>query len=275
VALAALRDYLNHWWQIPLFLLYGGGWLIGGAYLTRRALGRYTDLPRSRRRLARCAGLNILSTGAGLVGGAIIAVFFVALVQRAGARVLMLGAVVVGVPAMLGMALAVGVNMLRLPVRTAWRVVLTTTGPLVVLLVAVSAGALVPAWFIRQNQVQCDRCKRHLYDILQALEMHAGGGTQAQSLKVLTYRGLIDPRVLTCPAKPGVDVGYLYAPAPASPGRTYSERIRVCDRRGNHGGVRMVLFTDGRVADVSESDLAKLLKKPENEAMARLVQADR
>lgn len=271
--LAAWTNYLFVW-QLPMFGAFAAVWLIGGPYLTRRALGRYADLPRSKRRMGRCAQLNFLATGTGLAALVIVAGFFVILGSKLGSRLLSIAGALPGLLAMMAMSWAVALSMLALRAKTVLRITAATTGPMVALLVAVGAGAFVPAWFARQAEVQRLTCRRNLHEIRVGLQLYATRGEQAPSLKALAESKLIQAEYLTCPAEPELDIGYLYLPAEAAQRGQHSRTVRVCDRHASHGSKRLVLFTDGRIELVGGREFEQLLRLPENEALAKLVAAE-
>jgi hypothetical protein len=245
--LAAMRDYF-FLWQLPAFGAFAAAWLIGGPYLTRRALERYTG-------------------------------FFV--VRAKKSNIWWLTGAVLGLPVMLVMSWAVVSVVLNLPAKTLLRVALSTTGPLTLLLLLVAVAAFAPARFVRQAQLARQRCRINLQFIDGALGKASSIGQLPESLRALTESGLIKTERLACPAKPEVEVGYLYVPSLAAARtdsgdeqREVSQKIWVCDRRGNHRGRRLVLHTDGRILELEESDFRKLLERPENEELKKLVAAE-
>ena len=73
-----------------------------------------------------------------------------------------------------------------------------------------------------------------------------------------------------CPARPDVSPGYLYVPGPKAKNQEESNEIRVCDKRGNHGDMRLVLFADDRLVLMPEKEFQKLLARPENAPLREL-----
>jgi len=111
VTLGAMRDYF-FLWQLPFFALFALCWLISGPYLTRRALERHAELPRSKRRLGWCAQVSFLSTGTGLLAMLIVTGFFLVLAVKLERRALVLPGAALGLAAMLVMAWAVALSLL-------------------------------------------------------------------------------------------------------------------------------------------------------------------
>ncbi len=272
--LAALSDYVFVW-QLPLMLAFLAAWLIAGPFLARRALERHTELPRSKRRMGRCAQFSFLATGTGLLALLVVAGFFFAVGGKLQEKILFtaLGAAL-AVPAMLAMSWAVGLSMLALPAKRVLRIVVTTTGPMAILLVVLGAGAAVPAWYARQDNLRRDQCRYKLVELDHALRMYAARGEEAPSLSSLVESKLLQPQGLVCPGRPDAEVGYLYLPSRSAPRRERQDIIRACDRRGNHGSKRVVLFTDGRVEFLSQGEFQDLLKRAENQELAKLVAAE-
>jgi len=274
VTLGAMRDYF-FLWQLPFFALFALCWLISGPYLTRRALERHAELPRSKRRLGWCAQVSFLSTGTGLLAMLIVTGFFLVLAVKLERRALVLPGAALGLAAMLVMAWAVALSLLSLPARAVLRVVAASTGPVAALVVIMAAGAFVPAWFVRQDEIREQLCRNNLLRLRNGLEHYAMRGHQAPTLESLVSENILEAKILRCPGRPGDQCGYLYVPASSPrPGEPASRKIRICDRRGNHGSDRIALFADGRVERLSEEEFARLLNLPENKALAKLVEEE-
>ena len=274
--LAALRDFL-FLWQLWVIGFYTVAWLIGGTYLMRWALVRMTDLPRRKRTLGGSFRLNFFTTGSGLAALAAIALVFGLLAGRAesGKLTIAVTGLVLSVPAMFGTAWAVGMVMLDLPGKAWLRVAAVATGGPLVFLVLLIAVAFVPSRSQRLANLYQDRCATNLYGLRRALNSHSAMGPEAVTLEELVEKGWCGPELLRCPAKPDRAPGYLYVPSPqAAKDAGIVDKIRVCDRRGNHGSSRMVLYTDGRVYLVDKDRFRELLKLPENDTLAELVRAE-
>ncbi len=274
--LAGLQDYLFPWqlWVIVFYIL---AWLIGGTYLMRWTLVRMTDLPRRKRTLGGSFRLNFFTTGSGLAALAVIALAFGVLAGRAesGKLTIAVTGLVLSVPAMFGTAWAVGMVMLSLSGKVWLRVAAVATGGPLAFLVLLVAVALVPSHSQRLTNLYQGRCEGNLYGLRGALNRHSAMGPEAVTLEELVEKGQCGPELLRCPAKPDRVPGYLYVPSPqAARDAGVVDKIRVCDRRGNHGSSRMVLYTDGRVHPVDNDRFAELLKLPENAKMAELVRAE-
>ena len=272
MTLAAWTNYLFVW-QLPLFGLFAAAWLIGGPYLPQRALVRHTEVPRSKRRMARCAQLNFFATGIGMLALLVITGFFFVISRKLGLRPVAFVGAAIGLPAMILMSWVVGLVLLAAPARSVLRLTFATTGPALALLVVVGAGAFVPAWFVRQAQIREDRCRYNLLEIHVALDMYGRRGEEASSLTALVEGGFTEAKYLTCPGNPERENGYLYVRA-RTEREQVSQRIRVCDRRGNHGSKRQVLFADGRVEVLSQEEFERLLSLPENSSLSKLVAAE-
>jgi len=271
--LAGVRDYM-HWWQPLLLLAYVVFWLLAGPYFTQRALRRVDGLPRSRSRLGRCAKVNFLAGGTGLAAAMILGGFFLALAIRWKARTVVLGAVILGPPAMLAMVWAVQSVMLEQPAGTLFKSALRATVPLLVAIAVLGSAAFLPAWYIRHTFAQRAACHRHMVSIRDALATwsRVRPGREPPTLQALVDAGLLKKPSTRCPQRRARDIGYLYVPSLRVPPN--SNKVRCCDRAGNHGNVRLVLFNDDRILPVTEDDFARLLALPENAALRELDQAD-
>ena len=274
--LAGLQDYLFPW-QLWVILFYAAAWLIGGTYLMRWALVRMTDLPRRKRTLSGSFRLNFFTTGSGLAALALIALAFGMFAGRAesGKLTIAVTGLALSVPAMFGTAWAVGMVLLSLSAKAWLRVTAVATGGPLAFLVLLVAVAFVPSRSQRLTNLYLGRCEKNLYGLRGALNRHGAIGPEAATLEELVEKGQCGPELLRCPAKPDRVPGYLYVPSPQTArdaGAAY--KIRACDRRGNHGSSRMVLYTDGRVKAVNEDRFAELLTLPDNAKMAELVRAE-
>ena len=275
--LAGLRDYLFAW-QRWVMVFYVAAWLIGGTYLMRWTLVRMTDLPRRKRTLGGSFRLNFFTTGSGLAALGVIALAFGLLAARAESGKLMIAVtgLVLSVPIMFGTAWAVGMVMLNLSGKAWLRVTAVATGGPLAFLVLLVAVGFMPSRSQRLTNLYQDRCDRHLRGLREALNSHSAMGPEAVTLEELVEKGQCGPELLRCPAKLDRTPGYLYIPSPrAAKDAGAVDKIRVCDRRGNHGGSRMVLYTDDRVKLVDEDRFAELLKLPVNAEMAELVRAEK
>ena len=299
MVLAGIQNYFFIW-QLPMFAAFAAAWLIGGVYLTRRVLARMTDLPRRQRSWSKCAQINAFATGMGLLALLGVVGLFTLLYVRSEPRklALLVPAALLGPVAMLATAWAVTQALIVVPVRSSLRVTLTVSGTALVLLVVVACGAFIPGWFARQAQLGRERCWRNLEQIHYALEGYAERflGRQAPTLQALVDAGLMEAKLLRCPARPDRDNGYLYRPCPGHQAEAQpaslaggaiaepdvSRKIRVCDRYGNHHGIRNVLFTDGHVEQLDEDAFRRLLdfRDPRtgdriNAAVAKMVGSER
>ena len=274
--LAGWRDYL-YLWQLPMVLAYLAVWLIGGPFLTRRALRRLTDLPSRRISLSRCAAMSLVANGTGTATMAVTMGFFLALGRKVGPEWLAFIGLGVGPAAMLGVAAVIYSLFLNRPTGVVLRVTATTTGALVCLLVALGAGAFIPATALRQAALKETRCRANLLRIHGALYAYARvhPGELADGLADLLEDRLLDAKHLRCPGREDREIGYLYARIATARRNTLSQQIRACDRRGNHGNRRHVLFADGRVEILSEEEFAAKLRQPENAELAKTVAAER
>jgi len=273
--LAGPRDYLfaYQWAPVVAFLAF---WLGAGPYFVSRALAR-TDLPLSRRRMGRCAQINFLANLAGLIAMGIVGMFSLVLATKVGPRGLVLIGVVGGPLAMLGMAWAIAAMMLDADGKEIRKLVLRGIGPVLLACLVAGAIAAIPAMHLRGKEVLRGRCRARLMAIQEACREYTRNHpmTFAESLEELVKEGDLDADKVYCPARGAQEPGYLYVPCRTDLLRRSKDKIRACDRRGNHGEAgRIVLFSDGRPGLLSEEAFQKLLTQPNNAGIAAQDKAD-
>jgi hypothetical protein len=71
VLLAAITDYFFPW-HLLVILGYTLIWLVGGYWLTLKALNRFPDLPKQMRSPAKAFTLNVAATGLGQLGALVL-----------------------------------------------------------------------------------------------------------------------------------------------------------------------------------------------------------
>lgn len=272
--LASLNDYLFTW-ELGVLGFFFLAWLIGGTYLTHWVLQRTSELPKRRRTMGWSFLLNFFTTGSGLVAAAMVfgsLAFAGKRYEDARALLAMVG-VLLAIPAMLAVAWAVSLVMLDLPPRKLLRLTLATSGVVIVLLAALVGGAAIPARNQRMSQARIHSCVRNVYDLAGAISEGQNLGREAKNLQELVDAGRCAKKALRCPAVREREVGYLYVPCPPNADQQ-SKKILLCDRRGNHGDRRVVLFDSRVLMVLSESDVQELLALPENASLAELDKAD-
>ena len=284
--LAAISDYVFGW-QLPFIGLYLLIWLAGWPYLTRHFLKRAGDLPRSKTTLGRSAIINLFSNVPAFAAVVVIFTLCKLLAVNLGFWVFAPG-VVVASAAMLGMALVVNLTMLQLPARRVAAFTLRTTGLLLLAAILLFGGMAYPSHVSRFAKLDRDLCSNNLHYIRAGLNNYArrSPGRPPATLEALQTADMVKPEHLRCPGRRDGTVGFLYVPTPpvdprarSSSGGTTAPRplskITVCDRRGNHGSQRHVLYANGRIELVNEKRFDELLKLPENAGMAQLVLSDK
>ena len=278
--LAGVMHYV-HWWQAFPVLGFLAAWLVAGPYLTSRALTKY-GVPRTQRRLPDCMRMNFLTSLAGLVAMGIVVLFAAVLAAKLGEepdpqppavlnRVRIAG-FLVGLLAMLGMSWAVQATMLDLSGKDLRGAVLYSVGPLVLTLLVCCLVALIPARIIRLRQSELARCEGRLLAIQTAVEKYAARHflRQAPSIEAMVEEGMLEKGHIWCPSRGKGECGYLYAPVAPDPNGLpkHKMEIRACDRRGNHGDIRVVLYSSGLTGAVTEEGFQQLLTLPFNADIA-------
>jgi hypothetical protein len=271
--LAGVRDYMFPW-QLPFFGLYVLVWLIGGTYLVRWALARMTDLPKRSRGTGQAFLFNFLTTGSGLVAMLFLLAAFgrMATYTEGGKLAVFAAGAAVAFVAMFAMAWAVSLVLIKLPGQQLLKIVGLSNGILMLGAGLLGVALFVPSRMQRIRNLHMERCVANLQALDQALTEFSRLGPEAESLEQLVASGAATRAMIVCPGRPDVFPGYLYQPAERVR-EGLSEKIRVCDRRGNHGGERLVLFADGRIIALEEDEFAEKLDLPENAAIAEQTQA--
>lgn len=273
--LAAFTDYLFGW-QLLVLLGYALIWLIGGQYLTLKALGRFPDLPRQKRSPAAAFALNVASTGLGALGALVIVGFFAAVAKSVESRpFLFYGAAVLLAPvAALLLSWAATMAMVNLPSKTLWGIVLRTTGVLLLIGVIIAGAIAYPTYQQRQSNKRLLECRMSTIELAAMIEKYvkANPGKVPADLGVLVAGGM-DERFTRCGgSEKGGKLVYL-APPKFGSGieKSDMDRIVACDPKGAHGSRRVVMLASGDVQDMAEVSFQRLLEKPENAAFAKLL----
>lgn len=274
-----MQDYLRPW-QLPLMAAFVVIWLIGGMYLTRWALLKFAALPTRKVTLGKAAAANLLYQGAALVAMAIVAGALALIGKQFQTPVLYIVGSLLGVLVMLGTSYVVHWAALELPAGKLIKMVLATSGPVLVLAIVVGLAMLLPARFERLAGLTMHDCVEHLAHINDALERYArrNPGRPVAALQAFVDEGYLKPEFLVCPGSKHPD-SYLYAPL-ALPDKTKANfQIRVTDRKGNHGSNRVVLFQDqdkGTHVEVySEDQFQELARQPQNSHILPLVEQEK
>lgn len=273
---AFIQDYVNpstYPWQIPFLLAFLAGWLLGGAWLFRWSIRRFSPQPRLRfKHYVLIAFLTPLAGFA--VGGALLFMVY-AIGIRLGADWRVPAAIVGGIVSIL-VAFVTAYAMLNATLKQALRAGAVPLGAVFLLTAAVGVSCVLPALSIRHEGAAVFRCRENIGEIARALSAYKGDaqGLLPSSLQRLVddprFRSPIRPEMLACPAADPSSVGYFYLRT----GR-YGERIGekrtivLCDLKGNHAKARNIVFADGNYRPVWEQEFQDLLGLPENKEFAK------
>ncbi len=273
MVLAGPADYLFVW-HFPIVVFYLAAWLIGGMYVMNWALAKMTDLPNRHRTLVRAFQLNALRTGGGLMALGVLLLAFVKLAGRTeGGKVdtMMMGAAL-AFPVMLAAAWAIGMVMLNLSAKRVFKIMAVTTGSLAVLAMVIAFVSFGPTRRRRLANLHVDRCKDRVAVLLGVLTARARRklGKEAPSLQTLIKDNPANEEMILCPAN-RKGPPYWYIPTSKV---AVSDAIRVCDRKGNHPGERVVGFADGQTRLVPEKWFRDLLEQPENADLKEMIEAE-
>jgi len=240
-----LRMWL-HVWQLPLVALFIAGWILGGAWLLRRAARKSPSAKVRRTTFVRWCQLSFLSGAFGMGGAVVVLCIFIALSKITALPLMRVGAVVAAV---LGVLLAWLVFFASLPVtgRQSLALAAKPMGAVVVLAALLGTLAYFPALSHIRENYHYYRTVLNLIDIRRALNAyHRECGVMPDRLQQLVDARLAEPDVLASGVNPHLPVGYFYV----SPGRkkadpTPIQIVAVSFLSEQHPNCRAVLFVDG------------------------------
>jgi hypothetical protein len=260
--LAGIRDYM-YFWQLPLFGLFLIGWLWGGGYLLMRSLRKHEQYRRIK--LSQCV-LNCFLGGiaGGITGAVFFRLFFT--IGNVTETNLLIPSAVIALIFMAFASLLVIYAMLSLSLRDAVAAGALPVGAILILLIAVCTAAGIPAYFLRISKLERQNCRNNLALIAEGLRTHQRAFAKpASSLDVLVERNLIATTSIPCPAgAPDKHKSYFYHPASLVARDVSSEKILICDLKGNHPGGRNVVFVNGQELWYDEDGFRVLLNKEVN-----------
>ena len=275
--LAGINNYLYSWQLVPMFLFFLG-WTIGGGLLLHRGVKKEGSIRRPK--VAKSVGAMVLAGFGAAVGAAAVLLFLNKIGDVTQTNLRIASGVVGGLVAM-GLAFLVVYTVLGLSAKATVKVALSAMVLVIVLGLVLGATAAVPAYFLTQEKLNDNECKKNVAWIAVALQ----GREFPENLDVLVKNRDLAASAIQCPAAEN-DAGYFYRPLS---GDTLIEAntLVLCDFEGSHDGRRSIIFVrtdvgaDGkpvlRIAlqsrldrqNVSESEFQDLLKLPQNEEFAK------
>lgn len=263
-------DYLQHWWWAPAIILWVVGWLVGGAWLLRRSIGRRR--PNGRPAIAKCMLASFCGGLSGLVAGGVFFKLFEALGSAADADWTILALIVGALAAISGFTIIV-YAIFALSARQTLLSIAPVVGGLALLTAVIVAAAGVPAYYATRAERRREAARQKLivlYHVLVAEQTAAlRAGTPRQQAVPQDLSNVIqqvDPIILRSPGRPGEEVGVFYLP-PSEPLAT-GAREWIAAELGSHDGGRAALRADGYAAWFSQKDFAGLMSEPENARFA-------
>ncbi|NLF30419.1 MAG: DUF4190 domain-containing protein [Planctomycetes bacterium] len=147
----------------------------------------------------------------------------------------------------------------------------------------VVAWGAVAMWWAVNHAVRTSYvhmfCSQRLLATGAAVTLYRNDNSGAfpPDLTALVAAGHIDARQLHCAATPPGGVDYFYTPRPPLPSGAGTPKgsttILACDFRNNHRRHRGVVFLDGHIERLKDSDFQALLALPENAAFASALRA--
>lgn len=282
--LASARDYL-FMWQLPLLLVFLGGWVFGGGWLLHRTVQRLAGGDR-KATLPRCVVAVLLAGLGGAFGGAVL----FGLINKIGAVTdaeLLIPGLVIGALVALVLGYLVIYAMFSMSAKRTLKVAAVPMVGVVLLAGVVAAAAGVPAWYIRQGQIARDSAEQRLRYIHAAvrnyqLDRAAGGrlGPMPPSLDVLVQERIVDAKILKSPGLPDRDKAFFYHPPAELTFGEADSKLLACEVASHDGGRAVLLIrpapgddTRGEARWLSDEEFEQLLQEPQNREFAEALRA--
>ncbi len=260
--LAGLTDWI-HLWQMPLFGVLAIGWLFGGGWLLLRSLKK-SEYPK-KNKLPQCILIFLV---AGMGGGAVAMVVFflfytIGEAIEVNLKTAGLGAAVV---ALFATTMMVIFAMLDLSLKEAFKAARIPLLGQLVLMAAVCAAAILPVPGILEEKRAQGGCNNNLAHIADGLQRYQSeNGVPPTALQALVDEKYVEAKHLQCPAVEDVALGYFYSNRRMTRRDKATKQMIVCDKNGNHGEPRNVLFTNGNTRVVETEEFEVLIALEDNE----------
>jgi hypothetical protein len=272
--LADAGDYIRAW-QFPLYGVFIFGWLVGGGYLFHRTLSAKVD---SRRGVSVGRGvlISLLSGIAGAIAGAVL--FKVGSVTMppspaGGLPVSILG-VALGVVAYAVVAWLVVFAMHKLSAGEVLSASALPIGATIGLAMVVGLACAIPAAAqVRKERAQYElmwKNQSNMSLLYRYWIYRQGPNEPVGSLVELIASPSFDESLLKNPARPDMNIGYFYHPAPNSRIQAnVPTRLLMCDYANTYGNDnRIVLNTQGETNTLNEATFQRVLGEEQNAAFA-------
>jgi hypothetical protein len=271
--LAAASDYIFAW-QFPLFGVFFVGWLVGGGYLFHLTLSKKVQ---SRRGVSLGRGIliSLLSGMAGAMAGAVLykvgQVLMPPNIEDGGMPVSILG-VVLGIIGYAVVAWLVVFAMHKIPVGETLSASALPIGATIGLALGIGIACALPAHGQvkeRREQEMLMLINSNRLKMLYQHYLYLSPREPIESLSVLKNKEGFDDRLLKNAAKPDRELGFFYHPSPKTL-QGQDARLLACDFANTYDGkdTRIVLFTDGRVAQYDEGAFQIELDAEQNQEFA-------
>ncbi len=268
--LAGLTDWI-HLWQMPLFVVLAIGWLGGGGWLLLRSLKK-SQYPK-KIKLPQCILIFLV---AGMGGGAVAMVVFflfytIGEAIEVNLKTAGLGAAVV---ALFATTMMVIFAMLELSLKEALKAARIPLLGQLVLMAAIGAAAILPVPGMLQERRAQRGCNNNLVHIADGLQRYQSeNGVPPTALQALVDEEYIEAKHLQCPSVAEQAVEYFYSNRRMTRRDKATKQMVVCDKKGNHGEPRNVLFTNGNTRLVETEEFEVLIALEENEGFVAALRA--
>jgi hypothetical protein len=230
-----------------------------------------------RIRFARGVQVSLLSGMAGGFGGVLAALAGKALAPASSFMAMSALGGLLGAGAYLGLAYLVIYSMHNMEHARTVRAAAAPLGGTLLLAVVIALACILPAFYVRWNQVNEMRMAYEIQERLWALHRRLLARTEGnpESLQELLDSKEIEADALRAASLPDRAIGFFYL-KPERISREPVDRrkqIYACEFANQaRGGKRMVLYTFGRVEDATPQRFRDILDREENRAFREALQ---
>lgn len=272
--LAAASDYIQLW-QVPIIMLFVFGWLVGGGFAFHHYLSKYTE-----RKVKLGKGI-LVSFLAGLTG-----VILGFLAYKVGQLLLPPPKDLDAIPiSWLGLLLALVFYLLSsyLVVYAMFSLhageIFSASVPAIGGVVLLAAVLFIPTGYFANRQVKEKRQQEKMQALTQQNMINIFSGLRRRPndlptrLEELLKLEGFDAAYLKSPANDTREIAFFYHRPKNGLLRAEEgeeDKILLCDYKGNlQGGVRAVMFMNGKTVILLEEIFQGILNKPINEDFAK------
>jgi hypothetical protein len=271
--LERLQFYIVPALQIPLVLVFVVGWLVGGAYLLRKAARKNPERELRTISMARCVGIMLLAGVLGAMAGMMVLGIGVLLYQMVGSKALVAGFGLLGLLMMLGMGFLAVSMQIKHPAKRVWSIAWKPLVGTIVLLAVVAVAGFLPARSFVMRGAARNRAMLNLGVIKQGMQQYVKKvffryPDRLESLLVIG--DWMNEKALRNELRPDLEVAYFYCPpdieqAEANPTKTL---LAVSYAADDVDGRAIMIWGNRSIDWLDDKDFAELLAHPTNARFA-------